>query len=241
MATARNSDAYFIRGRPYVRVTRVLSVLARPGLVEWAAAQVAERAVGGLTTLQRLATQDPDRAAAWLAAAPTALRDEAAERGRAVHEAVRAVLLGAPTPWLGPAEAGCLSAFLKFWERERFQTILAAEGLVISETYGYAGTLDLLATDNASITLIDLKTTGDFRPEHDLQVTAYAFADIYHDLTGQPRPMPAVDRLLIVRLNPNGTYATREIFPDPETLEVFLACLRIYRWLTRTHAEVPDA
>jgi hypothetical protein len=55
MRITRSPDTYL----PYVRVTRILSVIARPGLVRWAARLIATHAVANIHALVGLATANP--------------------------------------------------------------------------------------------------------------------------------------------------------------------------------------
>jgi len=224
--------AYHLNQKRYPRVTAVLSVISKPAVAHWMARLVAARAVTDFDHLARLVATDPVLAVSWLLSTPGQVREEAADQGRRVHEAIRALVLGNRAPEIGrPVPDGYITAFQKFWADLDPQSILAAEGLVVSEAHQYAGTVDLLVARPGEALLIDLKTSPAFYPQHDLQVTAYAFADLYHDPRGRPHEMPQVARCLIVRLGPEGTYAVRELTPDPGLFGVFLSCLHLHRWL----------
>src|SRR5215831_5314719 len=125
----------------------------------------------------------------WLAALgwneAEAVRQAAAEKGSQVHQACAALLDGQtitmesafqapdmelPAPLTVEGYEAVL-AFADWWATLKNPTVLAKDFVVWGD--GYAGTLDLLMSwegEDAGIHLIDLKTSQEVWPEHQLQV-----------------------------------------------------------------------
>ncbi len=113
---------------------------------------------------------------------PRGVLEHAAMRGRAVHRAVWIVEGGPDTSglhWdsLDAEIRPYVEAYVKFQEATKAK-IVEKEVLVVSERFGYAGRLDLMARGLTSATswdMVDLKT-GVEHWTHDLQVAAYSQA-----------------------------------------------------------------
>lgn len=112
-----------------------------------------------------------------------AIKVAAGEKGSKVHQAVaellqgRAVRMdseflvdGVASP-LTVEEWECVRSFAAWWWSLPEPEALAVELPVWGQ--GYAGTVDLLARWGGEVWLIDLKTSQDVWPSHEIQVTAY--------------------------------------------------------------------
>lgn len=117
-----------------------------------------------------LAGKDPDK-----------IRDEAADSGTCTHylvechiKNVEADLKDFTQAQIDKGETGFL-AFLD-WEKENELDYRFIEKGVVSEVYRYGGTVDMLATKNGSLWLLDLKTSKGIYAEHKVQVAAYKYA-----------------------------------------------------------------
>ncbi len=219
----RRNGFYYLDGRRYVSVTTVLQALAKPALVPWAARTVAEAVL-----------EDPEAydTAERAASVICRKRDAAADRGSLIHSLAEAVARGADIDVTGvPADArGYAEAFLA-WARAMRPAPLFTEANVYSDQHGYAGTTDLIAAfPDRQVRLVDFKTTGDLYRETALQLEAYRQADFIVPHVGEPRriPLPPVAETAAVLLRPDGTYEHRTMRGD---LDVFLALLRVWRWM----------
>ena len=175
VTVTRNRYGYEIDGEYYRRVTTFLRGIPKNWLGNWAAKSVAEFAVEHRESWGELPKTD---AVKLLKGAPWSKRDDAGDRGTAVHETVEAIVRGQPIPDnLTEDELDCAiaaEAFLK----ERGSTVLASELTVFSPTYGYAGTLDLWDIDKDGLFwILDYKTSAGVYAEHAIQQAAYRNAE----------------------------------------------------------------
>jgi len=149
----KDSKFYYVDGKPVVRVTQVLSVLARPGLVSW---------IG-----------DVGSAEAELR------RDEAASIGTEVHSLIARGTPIQSGEWCLFADEikNCLRAYQQAQAKIKFKPV-QNEVFLIGD--GYAGTTDCLAEIGRQLWLLDWKTgtirdprTNEIYPEIRYQLAAY--------------------------------------------------------------------
>lgn len=157
-------------------VTTILKILHKPELQNW----IVEQAVLAVLTTPRL-KDEPDDAyvhrVLHVEKVQDQERDVAADKGKAIHEAIEDYFLGKGfdrkwQPWIEPA---CL-ALAKYGERVTSEIPIACDG--------FAGRLDLVQRTGdawwiwdykASKTLPDPEKGGAWK-DHRLQLAAYAFA-----------------------------------------------------------------
>ena len=102
---------------------------------------------------------------------------------------------------------------------------LAAEAIVYSLKYQYAGTLDAVGTIGDHRVLVDFKTGERFYPSMFAQVTAYYKA--HCEMTENPR----IKKLLVVNLNRDigvPTTHSLKIKDSQKYWDYFKACLRLF-------------
>lgn len=118
-----------------------------------------------------------------------AVKQAAGEKGSKVHQAISDILRGAtikidskfavnggePTE-LTAIEYEAVMSFAN-WLNETQPEVLKVDYTLVNETDGYAGTIDMKLKINGEVWIIDIKTSKDIYPSHELQVSAYKKAD----------------------------------------------------------------
>lgn len=109
--------------------------------------------------------------------------NRAADRGTAVHHYASLLAEGSVPEWEEfmhsleglwfTEETEALVDTLKEWWMQVKPQVHASEVTGYNETYGYAGTLDLVATIDGQVYLVDFKTSKDWRQSHLMQLSAY--------------------------------------------------------------------
>lgn len=236
MAQPKNSSVdrsgrrtYTWAGESYTSVTTILQALSKPALVNWAAKMVAEYAVENIDEIAALAKKDAPGAVRALKGSPWQKRDDAAALGTVVHDQIEAYVLG-QTPPQPSADVSQRFAWFEDWVNDYSPEFEASETTVYSRNYGYAGTLDAIATIGGRRWLIDVKTTksGVF-PEHALQLAAYRFADFIGAPNGDEVEMPKVDGAAVLWLSPTG-YKFTELRCDEQIFESFYAIRQAWQF-----------
>jgi len=193
---------YVIGGERFPSVTTILGMLDKPGLAIW-------RGNVGNAEAARISL-------------------EATTHGTAIHSLVEAVNRGNRSQ-LGPLEREIIEPYRR-WFDEHVSACLAAEKLLSSRQWKFAGTTDaimLMLADQATA-IVDFKTskTDLAQREWALQTAAYALAAEEDDIEATRR--------IIVRIpksEPGSLYVTE--FPVEDLLDdqrAFLAVLRVYQW-----------
>lgn len=248
----RDRYGYRIDGEFYRRVTTMLKGIPKPWLANWAAKMVAEFAVDELDMIRELVEKGRKTdAVKLLKGSPWSRRDDAGDRGSAIHEAVechvRGLLVGDD---LTDDELACFHAAKRFLE-ERPSTILASELTVFNPTLGYAGTLDLWEIHETSgFWILDWKTSSGVYAEHAVQQVAYRHAEFavvrktpiegkQEAWTGKRIPWGPhmADRLGIVHVKPDGAL----LHPiRPEHDDLLWCVFRAGAFLKRFQSDVDD-
>lgn len=170
----RDRYGYKVDGNFLRRVTTHLGGIPKPWLGGWAAKEVATFAVEHRDQWLDLPKTDAKK---LLKGAPWSKRDDAADRGTAIHEALEAYVTGEPLPdGMNEEELECAIAAEAFL-RDFVGQVLAAELTVYSWEHDYAGTLDLWCTDkDGNRWIIDYKSSSSVYPSHAVQQVAYRMA-----------------------------------------------------------------
>lgn len=189
-------------------VTTLLSQgLPKPALINWAANATAD---GALDAWDDLCAMSPAKRLDYLKRVRYAVRDEAANRGTAIHT-LGADLVAGETVEVPPELTGYVEGYAKFLDAFDV-TPVEVEFSVASYRHAYAGTADLIA--DLSIPhrgrvrmLIDLKSnrSGIFA-ETALQLAAYRYADVILDPDGGDHPMLEVEATAAVHITPTGSH-----------------------------------
>lgn len=209
----QRGEFYWQDSRFFVRVTSVLdNVLAKPQLQYWFGQQV-----------YRATVADPTISEKEALSAPYKISDKAKARGSAVHSIVEVFKAGTDfetfMATVAEEHRGYAQAFWR-WVNDYHPDISAHERSVFSPKYGYAGTLDMLATVNGSLGIVDCKTSKDIYPNFWLQLSAYRQA-LKEEGT-------EVEWTAILLLQEDGGYkyevSTQDLFRQ------FFACKVLWDW-----------
>lgn len=257
----RNGHWYKLDGEKVDGVTTILSNgLPKPALVGWAANTIASQVVERLSVVgddvsagelvrylrdlgadNRFNRWPNDGSFSRLAALETLKglhwrdRDQAANKGTAVHHLAEKLTLGEevePPEYL----AGHVDAYIAWWNAWQPGDVLT-EAIVANRKHRYMGTLDLIAMLGEERWLIDIKTnrSGPFQ-EVALQLAAYKHAEFIATEDGGEHPMPEIDRCGVLWLRADG-HDFYEVHVTPHTFRLFLYAQQIARFAKSDRAE----
>ncbi len=191
-------------GKRVPSVTTVLGILNKPALLDWA---------------WRCGIDGKDY---------KAVRDNAADIGTLAHYLIMCHLKDI-TPDTSKYSANDIgqakTCLLKYWEWEKenkVEPILIEEPLV-SESYGFGGTIDCLALLNGTLTLIDHKTGRGIYPEMFYQLAAY------RQLLEENSYKVAGARILRIGRNDQEGFEQRAMDNLDTQWKIFYHCLGIYK------------
>jgi len=148
---------YLIKGKKYIRVTRVLSIIDKPELRNWLAK------TGNKKSKQILKSR--------------------AGFGTTIHKLIEVLLSEGKLDITNYDDKfkDTMNLF-EDWKKNNAISVEATEQKLWSEKYNFAGTCDCIAIINGSRYICDWKTSKDIYPEYVLQLGAYFIA--FKELTG---------------------------------------------------------
>lgn len=180
--TYRNSHIYCVDAERLPSVTKILGIIGgakMQALMIWARREALKLAENELfAAIEQEQPLTYDRVSEILKAAdrqPDKVKDESADIGTRVHNAIDAYILG-KEPVLDEESTIGFTNFLNWLSSEQIQ-LVAGDMPVASKRLGYGGRLDALGIDKAgNLIVLDWKTSNSLRDEYPLQVAAYAHA-----------------------------------------------------------------
>lgn len=221
---------YELDGQRVDGVTTLIGAgIPKPALTYWSARTVAEYVVENLEQIQTmLATGGIGPTTQFLKNVPWQQRDTAAVRGTDVHALAEQLVHGAEVD-VPEHLAGHVEGYARWLDRSGAQPLLT-ECVVASRTWRYAGTADLILTDDLGVPRIaDLKTSSGVYGETALQLAAYRHAEFYLDGDDE-RPVPPTDETgWVIHVTESGT----EAYPVPvgeRQWKAFLHAAEVARW-----------
>lgn len=157
---ADQPNFYEINGEKYPRVTHVLKAVSKPGLDRWRG---------------RLGNTEADRVAREGSSVGNEFHTIVADINRGIHKT---------RGWRPESKYKDMAYAYIDWLHHEIESIQEVELTVHSMEYGYAGTMDLLATfrGDSAPSIIDLKTSNSVSSDWPLQLSAYSRA--YNEMTG---------------------------------------------------------
>ena len=207
---------YTWNGEKLPSVTTILQSYPKPWLGAWAAKMVTEFVATDLepdyeqtllrwTVLDMAAHEATDYHKKWhqkvcdfqpdpwhfVKGSPWRKRDDAADFGTALHEALAALVAGRKME-VDPGAYGHAAAVEQWWDAYR-PLVLDSEVQVFNLQHRYAGSLDLIAEVYGRRLLIDLKSGSVVGHDARLQLAAYRFAQFIGADNQVIAAMPEVD------------------------------------------------
>lgn len=158
--TFKQESGYTIDGAWYPRVTKIISIKAKPVLYKYYAQ------VGGYEKGQQIAEQS-------------------AKEGTLVHEMVQSVMVGG-NPEVPEHIKASVDAYRVFAEKTHIKTQPDyIEKRFLHGTHRYAGTIDALAEIDGKFGVLDIKTSQSIYRDYNLQTAAYmdALKNEFENLT----------------------------------------------------------
>lgn len=232
----RDNDGYYHMpdGRKLMSVTTVIEHgIPKPGLVHWAAIEVAKCAMDYLPRLLRARGEEArENVYQWLRRAAERRRDSAADLGTSIHDAVEASILGTPWPEPTDEQRPFLDAFARFCDRWQ-PDWEASEMVVANLEHGWAGKGDAWARlilpnlgPKPILIIIDWKSGKNIYPEVALQLSAYARAEVAWLRDGTMVTPPQPQHAAVVHLRPDkypktGGYRIRPVDISDATYAAF--------------------
>ncbi|MBI2623665.1 MAG: hypothetical protein HYW65_03800 [Candidatus Liptonbacteria bacterium] len=147
-ASFKEASGYTIDNVWYPRVTKIVSIKAKPALLRFYAEAENFKAAQDVT-------------------------QKSAEEGTLIHETVEGILLG-KNPEIPESVKPAVNSFMEFLDRKNIQVSPElVERRVVHYGERYAGTVDALALIDGKFGVLDIKTSQAIYRDYNLQTSAY--------------------------------------------------------------------
>jgi hypothetical protein len=225
---------YSVKGKTVYGVTSITGVIAKNGLMYWAANMGAEMFLKNVKAGVALDEVQIKQLADLIKTAHTQKKETAADLGSMIHDwldqFLKAGIAKKPLPKMpiNPEMRNAIKSFLD-WTKKNKVKFIQTERKVYSLKYKYAGTCDGIAMVNGKPTIIDFKTGNAVYPEMFLQTVAYQAA--LQEETGKK-----FTHNLVLRLSKEDKtkgvkpFEVIETINHAENFKTFLAAKQIYEW-----------
>ena len=187
----RNSHLYTVADTHFKSVTSILNIIGGDktnALMIWARraalSMTKEEIVKALNNGEAITETNLDEILKKADRQPDKLKDEAADLGTLVHNAIDDYILG-KTPKVAPEARLGFDNFMA-WMRKSGVSIIAGDTPVASVRWGFGGRLDAIGKIGDDFVILDWKTSNKLRDTNALQVAAYAQA--FSETYGVPLP-----------------------------------------------------
>ena len=219
-------------GRRVPGVTTILDGgLPKKELIGWAGNATAEGAVNNWDALSEL---PPGARMKTLQGIRYEVTNKAKNRGTQVHLYAEALVQGIEVKGVPDELRPYVENYVRFIDAWKLDPILV-EVVIANYTYGFAGTLDLVAdltgpTGERERYLLDIKTgEKGIYAETALQLAAYRFAESYVDADGDEQPMPTVEHTGAIHITADDAQLIPTV-SEREQLTMFRIAQKIYEY-----------
>lgn len=222
-----NKHAYTLDGTPLIGTTTVLSLLAKPALIQWSANEAVKY------ILEHASDEEPENGESivsvkvkYLEEAKTAHRrkkEGAGDIGSQVHKWIENHIAGTKQDFpTDPQMAKMIQAFLD-WEAQVKPRWIASEMRVYATSTWTAGTLDFIAEINGKVFIGDFKTSTGIYDEAFWQMSAYQY------MLQEMQPDYKIDGHIVVNIRKDGKLETKESYAYDTNIKGFLGLLMAYK------------
>lgn len=207
--------------------TTILSVLAKPALIQWAAnmavGYIQDKILSGESVLDNL-----DR---WLLEAKSAhikKKEKAGDYGTKLHEEISGFIQDGIDNnkgyVFGQSDSKSVQNFID-WAKQNKVRFLATEKNIYSKKLFLGGIVDFICEIDGQVWIGDIKSSkSGIYPENFAQVAGYQLMlqemSLYPNITGY----------LILNLKESGEMLEKRNISIEDNIKFFMACLEIYRY-----------
>lgn len=228
---------YDWQGRRLMSVTSMRRLVGMPyPLAQWMQDQAIKAAMANESLIGNMLQADgPEQTAKWLRKIAMGERDDAANKGTAVHDAAALKLMPSAVP---TEVAGPLMSYYDFLGYSGAQEIFA-ERQVFNLTLGFAGSIDSLLKIGRPLfkrprkLVVDYKTGKGIYADHALQLMSYAMGEFIgqDDVIDQAATaeLLSADGLALLHLT-DTSWELIEIQPTPALFDAFKAMVTFAAW-----------
>jgi len=229
---SRGGSRFYVEpttGEKVPGVTSVLGGIPKPFLQYWGQKVVAEFVADNVGSVTQLLLNGQRQAAIdMMKNAPRRYTTERANIGTEAHDLFERMARGEDIGKVHPDFQGYVEQFEKFLADFQPEYLMMEE-TVWSNSVGYAGSFDAIATVGGETVVIDYKTTKSVYPEVGLQLSAYRYADHVVRPDGNTVPLPKMSGGAVLHIHPDN-YEFIPLRCDEEVFDTFKVLRKQFEW-----------
>ena len=208
-------------GKPMTGVTTILSVIAKPALINWAANMAVDYISEQLPYLQKSNWGQIEKILEEARKAHTKKKEKAGDIGKTVHAAIEEFIKTGKEPELDEQGMKMFNHFKK-WKDDNYVGFLESEKHLYSEKLFVGGIVDAVVEIDGKTWIMDVKTGGVY-PEAFYQMAAY---QILWEEMGLPQ---AITGHIVLGLKKDGTFEEKRSVSCEEAKDAFLSAFKLYK------------
>lgn len=202
--------------------TTVLSILAKPALIQWSA----NMAVEFLETAIKSGLELTPQLLADAKSAHRKKKESAGDIGTQIHAEVENLIKKAILLSGGQIEGNYegLEPVKRFveWATTNKVKFLESEKHLFSKKLFIGGIMDIVCKIDNQLWIADIKTGSGIYPEHLAQMAGY-------ELMMEERGYPPLTGAIVLNLKKDGKFEEKRSISNEDAKKFFLACLDVYR------------
>jgi len=222
--------AYTVGAEKITSVTKILSVINKPALINWSARMAVEYIADSIDPGKSYDELELNTIFKFARKAHWQKKVDAGDIGTFVHKWIEDYING-ENPGM-PVNENLQVSINNFldWVKKHKAKFLVAEQVVYSRKYKYSGTLDFICTLNGKMYIGDIKTSKGIYPEYLMQTSAYRYA------REEEYPKEKYAGQIILRIGKDGSFEIaimrdQELYE--EMLKAFLSAQRLQKTLNK--------
>ena len=233
----KDRHLHLLDGKLLTGCTTVLSILAKPALISWAAKMAVEYIRENIVKFDITDLSQLEQLLSEAKKAYAKKKETAGDYGTKVHEKISLLISEAITLNKGfvkkdrKCKEKSIQNFID-WAIENKIKFLETEKNVYSEKLWTGGIIDMVAVIDNKTWLIDIKTSGSgIYPENFAQMAGY------HLMLNEMGLYPEIAGYIVLNLKEIGEIMEKRSISNEDNIKFFLACLTIYRQQERLKSQ----
>ena len=225
----KGQHLHTLDGKPLMGVTTVLSVIAKPMLIQWSANMACDyikdakvwELVPETPPMVMIARENLDQLIKEARTAHRTKKEKAGDWGTLVHKSIEEWIKEKKEPTLEGTQLDAFNHF-KNWATENKVEFLESEKHLYSEKMWIGGICDLVIKMDGKKYVADIKTSSGIYNEAFFQMAAYA-------LMLEEQGVNDIEGYLVINLKKDGTMDSKMAVDMEINKRAFLSALELYK------------
>jgi len=218
-------------GKRMTGITTVLSVIAKPQLIPWAAKMATEHVAKKWEAGVPYAQDAIDEILSSAKTAHVKKKESAGDIGTAVHRAIEQWLKDGVKPTLDEQGIKMFNHFPAWLEKNKAR-VLKSEQHLYSVKMFLGGIMDLLVEIDGEVWIADIKTGSGIYAEAFWQMGGYEL------LLKDMGFLPSIKGYIVLNLQKSGNFEEKRSISNEDNREAFMSAYKLYRISQKINSQI---